>query len=95
MINRRNETLRLSASIKQEGYLYTLNRVFAPIFNISVRIRGGVNISFSSEEIDQMIAGKKISKLAVTRKKHGGATSALAQASDDGQISIFDGGNNE
>ena len=95
LINRRNETLRLSASIKQEGYLYTLNRVFAPIFNISVRIRGGVNISFSSEEIDQMIAGKKISKLAVTRKKHGGATSALAQASDDGQISIFDGGDNE
>lgn len=89
LINRRKETLRLSASIRQEGYLYTINRVFAPIFNISFRIRGGFNVSFSPEEIDQMIAGKKITKLAATRKKRGGV---LSKSFDNGQLSMFDGG---
>ena len=44
LIKRRKEKQRLSAGVGQEGYLCAINRVFAPIFNISYRIRGGVNI---------------------------------------------------
>ena len=93
LINRRKEMQRLSAGVGQEGYLYSINRVFSPIFNISYRIRGGVNVVFSSEDIDQMIADHKISKLTSTKKKRSSSTKKVSSSPDMDQMSIFDGGN--
>lgn len=93
LINRRKETQRLSAGVGQEGYLYAINRVFSPIFNISYRIRGGVNAVFSAEDIEKMIAGQKISKLTTTKKKRSSSTKKLSSSLDMDQMSIFDGGN--
>lgn len=93
LINRRKETQRISASVGQEGYLYAINRVFSPIFNISYRIRGGVNVVFSAEDIEKMITGEKISKLTTTKKKRSSSTKKLSSSHDIDQMSIFDGGN--
>lgn len=92
LINRRKETQRLSAGVGQEGYLYSINRVFSPIFNISYRIRGGVNVVFSAEDIDKMIAGQKINKLTTAKKKRSSSTKILSSSPEMDQMSLFDGG---
>ena len=93
LIKRRKEKQRLSAGVGQEGYLCAINRVFAPIFNISYRIRGGVNIIFSASDIDSMISGKQVSKLSISRKKAvSSKPKEMAETEPVTQLSIFDGG---
>ena len=93
LIKRRKEKQRLSAGVGQEGYLCAINRVFAPIFNISYRIRGGVNVIFSAADIDSMISGEQISKLSTGRKKHSLLKDNEAPETEPAiQMSIFDGG---
>lgn len=93
LIKRRKEKQRLSAGVGQEGYLCAINRVFAPIFNISYRIRGGVNIIFSASDIDSMISGKQVSKLSISRKKAvSSKPKEMAETEPITQLSIFDGG---
>lgn len=48
---------RISAGIDQKGELYYINKAFAPIFGISYRFRGGVNIVFTRNEITEMMIG--------------------------------------
>lgn len=55
MIVKRAKPQRVSAGINRKGDIYYINRAFSPIFGISYRIRGGVNVSFSSEEIHEMM----------------------------------------
>lgn len=69
LIKRRSDKQRITAGIKHESFLYTINRIFVPLFNISYRIRGGVNVIFSNDDIDAMIEGHQISKLSEERKK--------------------------
>ena len=93
LIKRRKEKQRLSAGVGQEGYLCAINRVFAPIFNISYRIRGGVNIIFSASDIDSMISGKQVSKLSIGRKKAvSSKPEEMTETEPVTQLSIFDGG---
>ena len=93
LIKRRKEKQRLSAGVGQEGYLCAINRVFAPIFNISYRIRGGVNIIFSASHIDSMISGKQVSKLSIGRKKAvSSKPEEMTETEPVTQLSIFDGG---
>lgn len=93
LIKRRKEKQRLSAGVGQEGYLCAINRVFAPIFNISYRIRGGVNVMFSATDIDSMISGEQISKLSTGRKKLSAPkVKEVPKTETVIQMSIFDGG---
>lgn len=92
LISRRKKPQRLSAGTKQEGYLYALNRVFSPMFNISYRIRGGVNVFFTAEEIDKMIAGYKIIKLSNKKNRRNSTTRQLQEISEVNQMSLFDEG---
>lgn len=55
MIIKREKTQRVSAGINRKGDIYYINRAFAPIFSISHRIRGGVNVRFTSDEIARMM----------------------------------------
>ncbi len=102
LIKRRKETQRLSAGIEQEGYLYAINRVFSPIFNISYRIRGGVNVTFSSDEIEKMVLGEKVTKLSNVKKRPTGSKQAKKASAaqkgetiDNNQLSIFGGGDDQ
>lgn len=98
LIKKRKEKQRLSASINQEGYLCALNRVFSPLFNTSYRIRGGVNVIFSKEDIDNMICGAHVSKLSVDKnsRRKKAADSETKKTTEEGgtieQLSMFDGG---
>lgn len=92
LIKRRKETQRLSAGIPKEGNLYTINRIFAPIFNISYRTRGGVNILLSAEEIKDMISGQynksKLNRTPV--KKRSSSTKTIKDTLDCAQLTLFD-----
>lgn len=92
LIKRRKETQRLSASIAKEGDLYTINKVFSPIFNISYRTRGGVNVTLSAEEIQEMVTGQfKKSKLNnMPIKKRISSTKAAKEVPPEDQLTLFD-----
>lgn len=60
LILRKPTPQRLSAGINRQGDIYTINKIFAPLFNISYRTRGGVNIVLSAADISKMLAGQFI-----------------------------------
>lgn len=60
MIIKREKTQRLSMSIDNKGDIYYINHAFAPMFNISYRIRGGFNVRFSPEQMSRMIKTQTI-----------------------------------
>lgn len=93
LIKRRKDTQRLSAGIAKEGNLYTLNKIFAPLFNISYRTRGGVNVILSSEEIQDMILGiNRIKKLnfPCLKKKNHDKINGVKKNSQINQLVLFD-----
>lgn len=92
LIKRRKETQRLSAGIAKEGDLYRINRVFAPIFNISYRTRGGVNVVLAADEIQEMISGQYTrSKLGpTTTKKRNSPAKRVKEVVPSNQLSLFD-----
>ena len=92
LIKRRKDTQRLSAGISKEGDIYTINKIFAPIFNISYRTRGGVNVYFSANEIKEMLNGQfKKSKLSTsTKRKRVSPTKDFKNIPPADQLSIFD-----
>ena len=91
LIKKRKEKQRLSASVNQEDYLCRLNRIFSPIFNTSYRIRGGVNVIFDSDDIDNMILGAHISKLSGSKNANITKKAYENESEITDQISFFDG----
>ena len=91
LIHQKDPTQRLSAGIEAKGYLYTINRVFSPIFNISYRTRGGVNVVLSADDIRSMMDGHKVKKLDDnTNKKHKTHSTSKPQVSTNEQLTLFD-----
>ena len=92
MIFRKEKTQRVSLSIDKKGDIYYINKAFCPIFGISYRTRGGFNVEFNAEELEQMITSlgninKLSSKTKAKRKKK---TSNESQ--NNNQLSLFDSG---
>ena len=92
MIIRKEKTQRVSLSIDKKGDIYYINKAFCPIFGISYRTRGGFNVEFNAEELEQMIISlgninKLSSKTKAKRKKK---TSNESQ--NNNQLSLFDSG---
>ena len=97
LIKKRKEMQRLSAGISKEGDIYTINKIFAPIFNISYRTRGGVNVRFSADEINDMLNGQfSKSKLNTSSKrKRMSPTKDIKNIPPADQLSLFDLGGTE
>lgn len=87
MIVKRTKLQRVSAGINRKGDIYYINRAFCPIFGISYRIRGGFNVSFSSEEIHEMTINLNTPKKLDQRVKKANQ--------ERKQISLFDEGGDE
>ena len=85
MIIRRSRTQRVSAGIDRKGDIYYINRAFCPIFGISYRVRGGVNVQFSAEEMQLMMVSLSTPK----KLSHQGKINRPTDF--DGQLSLFDG----
>ena len=94
LIKKKKDTQRLSAGISKEGDIYTINTIFTPIFNISYRTRGGVNVRFSAEEIGEMLKGQfQKSKLSTsTKRKRISPTKDIKNIPPADQLSFFDWG---
>jgi hypothetical protein len=62
--------LQQSAPGQQLTEIYTLNRIFSPIFEISYRTRGGYSVEYTFEELESLMTkdGAK-AKLKRRRKK--------------------------
>lgn len=89
LIKRRKDTQRISASIAKEDFLYSINKIFSPIFNISYRTRGGVNVVLSPSDINAMLLGKPIRSFISSPNQT--STNASKQQLSYEQVSIFDG----
>lgn len=84
MIIKRERAQRVSAGINRKGDIYYINRAFCPIFGISYRVRGGVNVQFNNDEIKEMMVDLKTpKKLSMQGKAHLEKKNSL-------QISLFD-----
>lgn len=90
LIKRKRVMQRVSAGISREDYLFFINRVFVPIFNISYRIRGGFNVVFTEEDVDKMILGINVSKINSEKKVK--KTTKEDIYNDISQMSIFEEG---
>jgi len=90
LIKRKRVMQRVSAGISREDYLFFINRVFVPIFNISYRIRGGFNVVFTEEDVDKMILGINVSKINSEKKVK--KTTKQDLYNDISQMSIFEEG---
>ena len=55
IIMKRAKTQRVSAGKSDRADLYHMNRMFHPIFNISYRIRGGVNLVLDEEDVRKLL----------------------------------------
>jgi len=93
LIKRRRGTQRISAGIAKEDFLYSINKIFSPIFNISYRTRGGVNVVLSSDDIQLMLKGEPIRSFLSTPGRKAGNASKLSRKNPPyEQVSIFDEG---
>ena len=64
---------------KDSEEIYILNRIYAPIFQISVRTRGGFNVEITKEEFSDLIQKQEEQIIELGESKE-----------EDGQMSIFD-----
>lgn len=93
LIKRRRGTQRISASIAKEDFLYSINKIFSPMFNISYRTRGGVNVVLSPDDIGTMLKGEPIrSFISSSGQKKGTSANSSQKAPPYEQVSMFDEG---
>jgi len=92
LIKRRKGTQRISASIAKEDFLYSINKIFSPIFNISYRTRGGVNVVLSPQDVGSMLKGEPIrSFISSPGQRTGISVNLSKKVPPYEQVSMFDG----
>lgn len=91
LIKRRKGTQRISASIAKEDFLYSINKIFSPMFNISYRTRGGVNVVLFPDDVGAMLKGEPIrSFISSSGQKKGNSANLSKKAPPYEQVSMFD-----
>lgn len=92
MIIKKEKAQRVTASIDKKADIYHINKIFYPIFNISYRTRGGVNPTFSREEIHGMLTSMNYSPISLDNesKPENKHQKTRNNGRDDGQLSLFD-----
>ena len=92
MIIKKEKAQRVTASIDKKADIYHINKIFYPIFNISYRTRGGVNPTFSREEIHGMLTSMNYSPISLDNesKPENKHQKTRNNGRDDGHLSLFD-----
>ena len=62
IILKRPNVQRETAGTNRVSDIYRINRIFCPLFNISYRTRGGVNLRYTEQDIRQMVSKKYAGK---------------------------------
>lgn len=52
---KRQKVQRVSAGVEERSELFHMNKMFSPLFNMSYRIRGGVNLRLTTDEVHSML----------------------------------------
>lgn len=76
---------------RRKGNVYYLNHIFAPIFNISYRIRGGFNPVLSTYLFEQMLFNSLEPKDIENLKKSNQITQNIKTDNTSEQLSLFGG----
>lgn len=81
---------------RRRGHIYALNKMFAPIFGISYRTRGGYNFVIKTDVFEQMLSNSMDAQIILNqnKKKHDGSEKQkhLTKNQDiSGQMSLFEG----
>jgi len=74
----RKQKRQLISLGKTRGYIYQLNRIYAPIYQYSYRTRGGINQIINREDFEEML------KISVVPKKY------VGNSTWSGQYDLFD-----
>ena len=91
IIIRRHKVQRASAGVNERTELFYLNKKFAPLFNISYRIRGGVNLRISPDEMHEMLNSDSYLPLNVKKLIAGQEIILLNDTNQQNQqLSFFD-----
>ena len=81
---------------KRKGSIYYLNHIFAPIFNISYRLRGGINPTIPTDLFGKMISSSleaqdMFNALSASNKKSNDENFGLEDNEpDDSQLTLFE-----
>lgn len=94
MIIRKEKTQRVSVSIDKKGDIYYINKAFCPIFGISYRTRGGFNVEFEADELEQMITSLGTINKLPSKSKAKNKKKNLHLPRNNNQLSLFDFGEN-
>ncbi len=82
-ILQQKKRLQHSSPGKGRTQIYTLNRIFSPIFQLTYRTRGGINEEYNSINIIELMDSANVPpKRNLVRKKKGGKTSSSQQTLD-------------
>ena len=91
IIIKRQKVQRTSAGVNERTELYYVNKMFSPIFNISYRTRGGVNMLLNATDFHEMLNSDSFSPSSVQRLFNG---QSIIFGKDNGepeqQLSLFE-----
>lgn len=90
IIIKRSKTQRVSAGNNDRADLYHMNRMFHPIFNISYRIRGGVNLILDKEDVNKLLHQESYYPKAVTKLLDSQEIKHNVSNKQYEQLSLFD-----
>ncbi|MDD4494871.1 MAG: hypothetical protein PHV32_11105 [Eubacteriales bacterium] len=69
VVERKNSLQRLSISVNKKGDIYYINRLIAPIFEISYRTRGGYNFIIKTSTFEKMLTNSMDAKQIINENK--------------------------
>ena len=90
IIIRRDREQRISAGVYERTELCHMNKMFAPLFNISYRTRGGVNLYLNKNEIQSLLYIDSFYPDSVKKLIHGQDIEQIIASEENKQMSLFD-----
>ena len=95
IIVRREKEQRTSAGVEERTELCHMNKMFSPLFNISYRTRGGINLRLSSEEMHSLLVSASFYPESVRKLMAGQDIDQQITINESNiQLSLFDMGLN-
>ena len=90
IIIRRAREQRISAGFHERTELCYMNKMFAPLFNISYRTRGGVNLTLNKDEVHSLLNSDTFYPESVKKLISGQVIDQMISTNENRQISLFD-----
>lgn len=90
LIKKKGKLQRSSLNIAAQSDIYTINKIFSPLFNISYRTRGGYNIELTEHDIEEMLIGQYRGKRLANSESNKEKSDMKTKNDPHHQITLFD-----